>query len=57
MRVGFIGASGTGKSTLVRLLQAAHPAVLVNPVGSRSVAKAMGFVHPAGSPQADEGNP
>ena len=29
----------------------------MNPVGSRSVAKAMGFVHPAGSPQAGEGNP
>lgn len=57
MRVGFIGASGTGKSTLVRLLQVKHPDVPVNPVGSRSVAKAMGFVHPAGSPQADEGNP
>lgn len=57
MRVGFIGASGTGKSTLVRFLQTQHPDVPVNPVGSRSVAKAMGFVHPEGSLQAGEGNP
>ena len=57
MRVGFIGASGTGKSTLVRFLQSKYPGVPVNPVGSRSVAKAMGFVHPEGSPQAGEGNP
>lgn len=45
LRVAFIGASGTGKSTLAVHLSESHGLPL-NPVGSRSVAKAMGFESP-----------
>jgi len=44
-RISFCGASGTGKSKLVDHL-AAKLDLPVNPVGSRSVAKAMGFDNP-----------
>lgn len=45
MRVGFCGASGTGKTRLMEHLVGKHglPAC---PVGSRQVAKAMGFDNP-----------
>jgi AAA domain len=44
-RIAFTGASGTGKTTLSEyLIQTLH--VPFNPVGSRSVAKAMGFESP-----------
>lgn len=56
MRIAFAGASGTGKSTLARYVQDTFR-VHLNPVGARSVAKDMGFVHPTGHPQAGEGNP
>src|SRR5208282_6222485 len=41
----FCGASGTGKSTLAAFL-AQEYGLEVNPVGSRSVSKAMGFDSP-----------
>lgn len=41
-RVAFAGASGTGKTTLALWMEANH-ALPFNPVGSRSVAKEMGF--------------
>lgn len=44
-RVAFAGASGTGKSTLTDFL-AAEYRLPTNPVGSRSVSKAMGFDSP-----------
>ena len=45
MRVAFSGASGTGKTTLAKWLSevTGWP---INPVGSRSVAKSMGFDSP-----------
>lgn len=47
MMIAMIGVSGTGKSTLARFIseQYGYP---INPVGSRSVAKEMGFVGPDG---------
>ncbi len=44
-RIAFTGASGTGKTTLVSIL-AEKLGLEVNPVGSRSVALAMGFRTP-----------
>lgn len=45
MRIAFAGASGTGKTTLASWV-AQRYGIPLNPVGSRSVAKAMGFEHP-----------
>lgn len=45
LRIGFAGASGTGKTTLTTFL-AQEYGLPVNPVGSRSVSKAMGFDSP-----------
>lgn len=44
-RVAFVGASGTGKSTLAIFL-AGKLGLPVNPVGSRSVSEAMGYASP-----------
>ena len=50
LTVAFIGASATGKSTLARFVSETycHAGVPlpINPIGSRSVAKEMGFVGP-----------
>jgi hypothetical protein len=43
MKIAFAGASGTGKSTLARWTAETYN-LPFNPVGSRSVAKSMGFV-------------
>jgi AAA domain len=45
LRVAFCGASGTGKTTLSNFLVETL-GIPFNPVGSRSVAKAMGFESP-----------
>lgn len=45
MRVAFCGASGTGKSTLAEFVAKTY-GFPMNPVGSRSVSKAMGFENP-----------
>lgn len=45
MRIGFTGASGTGKSTLAEWVAEKYE-LEFNPVGSRPVAKAMGFDNP-----------
>ncbi len=45
IRIAFCGASGTGKSTLAKHLAELHK-LPENPIGSRSVAKAMGFESP-----------
>jgi predicted ATPase len=45
LRIAFAGASGTGKSTLAEFV-AKEFGLPVNPVGSRSVSKAMGFESP-----------
>jgi len=45
LRIGFTGASGVGKSTLARWISETY-GIPINPVGSRSVAKAMGFESP-----------
>ncbi len=45
IRVGFTGASGTGKTTLAKAIAECF-GVPLNPVGSRSVAKSMGFDNP-----------
>jgi len=45
MRVAFTGASGTGKTTLAEYAAKKH-GLEFNPVGSRSVAKEMGFDSP-----------
>lgn len=45
MRIAIAGASGTGKTTLCNAL-AQRYSLPVNPVGARSVAKAMGFDNP-----------
>jgi len=44
-RIAFCGASGTGKTTMSNFLVEAL-GIPFNPVGSRSVAKAMGFESP-----------
>jgi hypothetical protein len=51
MRIAFYGASGTGKTTLARYV-AERYGLAENPVGSRSVAKAMGFESPYDVDQA-----
>lgn len=54
MRIAFMGASGTGKSTLAQWLVGPDAGLEITrglpicPVGSRSTAKAMGFVGPDG---------
>jgi predicted ATPase len=45
MRVAVSGASGTGKSTLAEWISKTY-GIPINPVGSRSVSQAMGFVTP-----------
>ncbi len=45
MRVGFMGASGTGKTTLAQWMVRTF-GLKMNPVGSRSVALKMGFDNP-----------
>jgi predicted ATPase len=45
VRIAFAGASGTGKTTLTNILASAL-AIPVCPVGSRTVAAAMGFSSP-----------
>lgn len=45
MRIAFTGASGTGKTTLTDFV-ALEKDLPINPVGSRSVAKDMGFENP-----------
>jgi len=45
LRVAFTGASGTGKTTLAKIVAANH-SLPMNPVGSRSVAADMGFASP-----------
>jgi hypothetical protein len=45
MRIAFMGASGTGKTTLAKWVSETY-GLPINPVGSRSVAKAMGFESP-----------
>lgn len=47
MRIGFTGASGTGKSTLARFVAETFGLEMCN-VGSREVAKLMGFDSPYG---------
>lgn len=45
MRIAFLGASGTGKSTLTQWISKEY-SLDTNPIGSRSVAKMMGFDNP-----------
>lgn len=45
LRIGFTGASGVGKSNLARWISETY-GIPLNPVGSRSIAKAMGFESP-----------
>jgi hypothetical protein len=45
MRIAFCGASGTGKTTLARYVAELYR-LPMNPVGARSVAKAMGYESP-----------
>src|SRR5579884_1906638 len=45
MRIAFCGASGTGKTTLAEHVAKKY-GLEMNPVGSRSVAKDMGFESP-----------
>lgn len=45
VRLAFCGASGTGKTTLARWVEKQF-GIPFNPVGSRSVAKTMGFDNP-----------
>jgi predicted ATPase len=45
LRVALAGASGTGKTTLARFVSEVY-GLPMNPVGSREVAKAMGFESP-----------
>lgn len=44
-RIAFAGASGTGKTTLAKYVSEKY-GLPMNPVGSRSVAQAMGFENP-----------
>jgi len=52
MRIAFIGASGTGKTTLAKWVAETYSLPL-NPVGARSVARDMGFETPYDVDQAD----
>lgn len=45
LRIAFAGASGTGKSTLAAFVSE-HYGLPMNPVGARSVSRAMGFDSP-----------
>jgi molybdopterin-guanine dinucleotide biosynthesis protein len=45
LRIAFCGPSGTGKTTLATYISQMY-GIPLNPVGSRSVAKAMGFDSP-----------
>jgi len=45
LRIAFAGASGTGKTTLSKWISETY-GLPINPVGSRSVAKSMGFDNP-----------
>src|SRR5450631_4116837 len=45
MRTAFAGSSGTGKSVLTTFIHEKY-GYPINPVGSRSVAQAMGFASP-----------
>lgn len=45
MRIALTGSSGTGKTTLAEWISTTYD-FPINPVGSRSVAKAMGFASP-----------
>src|SRR5271170_3399791 len=45
LRVAICGASGTGKTTLATFISETY-GIPMNPVGSRSVSKAMGFDSP-----------
>lgn len=45
IRVGCLGSSGTGKSTIAHWIAESY-GLAMNPVGSRSVARAMGFASP-----------
>lgn len=45
LRIALTGASGSGKTTLANFLSEKF-ALPINPIGSRSVAKAMGFESP-----------
>lgn len=45
MKIAFMGASGTGKSTLARYVSQRYQ-IPINPIGSRSVAASMGFENP-----------
>jgi len=53
LRIAFIGASGTGKTTLANILGARY-AIPFNPVGARSVASAMGYGTPYDADRAGE---
>lgn len=53
MRVAICGASGTGKTTLAKAI-AEEFGLPINPVGSRSVAKKMGFANPYDVDMASE---
>lgn len=45
MKIAFAGASGTGKTTMAKYIEDKY-GIPYNPVGSRSVAKQMGFDSP-----------
>ena len=45
MRIGLCGPSGTGKTTIARMLSERFH-VPINPVGSRSTAEVLGFTNP-----------
>lgn len=47
IRIGFCGASGTGKTTMARWISETYN-IPMNPVGARSVAQEMGFDSPYG---------
>jgi hypothetical protein len=56
IRLGFTGASGTGKTTLAKWFAAKYNLPL-NPVGSRSIALAMGFASPYDVDKAGQRGP